>query len=83
MKKEIRLINQSPHVKGVKNMVLLLLTWSLTGTTRPTPDVVYGNEKSTYIDLFADIVVSATTASYFCSKHKEQGHCLDNPGNEG
>jgi hypothetical protein len=69
MKKDKRLISQSAKVKGIKKMVLLLLTLSLTGTTRPTPDGVYGNEKSTYIDLFDDIVVSATTASYFCSKH--------------
>lgn len=72
MKKDERVSRHSPHVKGIKNMVLLLLTLSLTGTTKPTPDGVYGNENSTYFDLFADIVVSPTTASYICSRHKEQ-----------
>jgi hypothetical protein len=46
-KKEPRVIPQSPGVKGLKKIKLLLATLSFRGTTIPTPDVVYGKVKST------------------------------------
>ncbi len=60
------LVIQRSKVKGFKNTHAFLLSLSLIGTTNVTPDSVYGNMKSTKLDLFAMIVVSLATASKFC-----------------
>ncbi len=60
------LVIQRSKLKGFRNTHAFLLPLSLIGTTNDTPDSVYGNVKSTNLDLFAVIVVSPTTASKFC-----------------
>ncbi len=60
------LVIQRSQVKGFKNTHVFFVLLSLTGTTIDTPDSVYGNVKSTKLDLFAIIVISPTTASKFC-----------------
>jgi hypothetical protein len=60
------LVIQRSQVKGFKNTHAFFLSLSLIGTIIDTPDSVYGNVKSTKLDLFAMIVVSPTTASKFC-----------------
>ena len=57
---------QRSQLKGFKNTQAFLFPLSLIGTTKDTPDSVYGNVKSTKLDLFAMMVVSPTTASKFC-----------------
>lgn len=63
------LVIQRSQVKGVKNTHAFFGMLSLTGTTIDTPDSVYGNAKSTKLDLFATIVISPTTASNFCKEN--------------
>jgi hypothetical protein len=60
------LVIQRTQVKGFKNTHAFFLSLSLIGTIIDTPDSVYGNVKSTKLDLFAMIVVSPATASKFC-----------------
>ena len=60
------LVIQRSQLKGFKKIQAFLLPLSLIGTTNDTSDSMYGNVKSTKLDLFAVIVVSPTTASKFC-----------------
>lgn len=71
MKKKPKEVNHSFHDKGFKKVKLSLFTWSLMGAINPTPDLINGNVKSTYDDLFASMVVSPTTASYLCDREKK------------
>ena len=64
--KKQQLVSQRSQVKGFKNTHAFFFPLSVIGTTIDTPDSVYGNVKSTKLDLFAKIVMSPTTASKFC-----------------
>jgi hypothetical protein len=61
-----KVANQRSKLRGFKKIQKLFLSLSLIKTTIDTPDSEYGKVKSTYVDRFATIVVSPTTASYFC-----------------
>jgi hypothetical protein len=58
-------VNQRSKLKGFKKIQKLFLSLSFIKTTIDTPDSEYGKVKSTYVERFATIVVSPTTASYF------------------
>ena len=64
------ILNQRSKLRGLRKIQILLVSLtSLIFTTMETPALVYGNVKSTNVDLFAVIVESATTASNFCTCH--------------
>ena len=64
--KKTPLVIQRSLLKGFRKIHAFLVPLSTIGTTNDTPDTVYGNVKSTKLDLFAVIVISPTTASKFC-----------------
>jgi hypothetical protein len=65
-------VSQRFGLSGFKKIQILFLSLSSVKTIMETPDSEYGKVKSTYSERLATIVVSPTTASYFCiSPHKK------------
>ena len=65
-------VNHKFKLNGFKKIHKFLLSSSFTKTTIDTPDSVYGKVKSTYKERLARIVMSPTTASYFCIEREKE-----------
>lgn len=68
MKKQ-KLVIQSFKFKGFKNTHAWFFKLRFTGMTIPIPGSMNGKVKSTYKDLFANIVMSPIATSYFCPQN--------------
>ena len=63
--KNAPVVNQRSAVRGFMKIHAFFLSSYLIGTIITTPDSVNGNVKSTYLERFATMVTSPTTASNF------------------
>ena len=61
--KKHKLVIQRPTVRGFRKSHALFMELAFVGTTIETPESVNGKVKSTYLDLFATMVMSPTAPS--------------------